>query len=641
MTHKRQLAAIMFCDIVGYTAMMQEDEGRAMRARRKFKQALENIVGNLSGRIIQHYGDGALSIFNSASQAVKAAVEIQCDMRLDEKVPLRIGLHSGDITYDDEGAYGDSVNIASRIESLSVAGAVMISDKVYDEIKNQQEFQTISMGVFQLKNVKRPYEVFAISNNGIRVPAEHELKGKVDGHAPNKSVAVLAFKNMSHDPEQDYFGEGIAEEIINSLAQLKDLKVAGRTSAFHFKNKEIDLRDIGKQLNVRTILEGSVRKAGNRIRITAQLIDTKDGFHLWSERYDRELEDIFAIQDEIALAIVDKLKITLLKEDTEGAVQPPTVDMKAYQLFLKGRVFIDQRGDGVIRAEKCFKEALKLDPAFAMAHAGLGYVSFYKNVFMGYSPDEYLKAREAAQKAIQLDSNLADANLVLGIVHLYYDRDYEACLYRYKRAKELNPSSAEVYRVFSYYYSVMGKHKKAFKYVHRALELDPLNLNIQISVADLNYRARQYNLALETAKKILESAPVYRYAHFVMGQCYYKLGDFNRALNHLQDSEGMAIGKGTAQALMAACHHKLDQNDKVRERENELKKLDTTAYLSPVEKAQFYLGIEEKEKAYQMLELSIAARDITVVLLHVDPFWDQLREEARFQKILRSLNFRV
>jgi TolB-like protein/class 3 adenylate cyclase len=312
MSQSRQLAAIMFADIVGYTAMMQEDEALAMNWRQKLKKKLEEEVTAHQGKILEFRGDGAMCSFISTIEGVRAAVALQLYMQSEPMVPLRIGMHTGDVIFEENNIYGDGVNIASRLESFALPGSIFISGKAYDDIKNQKDIQTISLGKFALKNVKEQVEIFAIGNPGLKIPESDALEGKgekvIEKKGGEKSIAVLPFLNMSNDPEQEYFSDGITEEIVNLLTHIKDLRVAGRTSSFHFKGRDIDLRLVGQKLNVRTLLEGSIRKHNLRLRINAQLINAEDGIQLWSERYDRELHDIFAIQDEIALAITEELK---------------------------------------------------------------------------------------------------------------------------------------------------------------------------------------------------------------------------------------------------------------------------------------------------------------------------------------------
>jgi TolB-like protein/class 3 adenylate cyclase len=301
----RQLAAILFADMTGYTAVMQENEQLASTRRRRLKEVLEKSIPQFNGKVLQYYGDGSLSIFSSAIDCVRSAIAIQHLLREQPVVPVRIGIHTGDVNIEEETIYGDGVNLASRIESLAVTGGIFVSEKVYDEIRNQEYILTQEMGYFEFKNVKHPIRIFAIANDGIVVPAREALRGKTQ--PTHNRLAVLPFVNMSADSDNEYFSDGITEELLNALAKVNDLKVTSRTSAFAFKGKNEDIRDIAIQLNVDKILEGSVRKSGNRVRITAQLINAADGYHLWSEVYDRDLNDIFAVQDEISGMIANKL----------------------------------------------------------------------------------------------------------------------------------------------------------------------------------------------------------------------------------------------------------------------------------------------------------------------------------------------
>src|ERR1043165_4267063 len=275
----RQLAAIMFTDIVGYTALMEQDEQLAKELRDRHRIVLQKEIPEHGGKILQYYGDGTLSTFDSALDAVECSIAIQRQLQLAPAIPIRIGIHTGDIVYEDNDIYGDGVNVSSRIQSLAVPGGVLISEKVYDEIKNHPDVITIPMGSFELKNVKKPVEVFALANEGLTIPSEREIR--TASFSSEVSIAVLPFVNMSNDPEQEYFSDGMAEEILNSLAHLEKLKVAGRTSSFQFKGQNIDLREVGEKLGVKTVLEGSIRKQGNRLRVTAQLVNVQDGFHLW------------------------------------------------------------------------------------------------------------------------------------------------------------------------------------------------------------------------------------------------------------------------------------------------------------------------------------------------------------------------
>ena len=414
---KRKLAAIMFADIVGYTAMMQDNELLTKQIRDTHRKTLISTVKEHQGTIVQFYGDGSLSIFDSAVEAAACAVKIQLESLQNLKVPLRIGIHLGDVVIDEEGAFGDGVNVASRIESLAVTGSVLISDKVYDEIKNHKDYNTLSLGEFELKNVKKPIEAFAITNKGLSVPKRTELKGKVKESI--KSIAVMPFVNMSADSDNEYFSDGITEELINALTRVDGLMVTSRTSSFAFKGKNEDLRAIGSQLNVQSILEGSVRKSGNRVRITAQLIKSADGYHVWSESFDRNLEDIFAVQDEISQTIANKLRTKLsIQEKSKPLVTSYTDNFQAYNSYLMGLFYSNKWTPAdAEKAIEHYEKAIDEEPEFLLPYAGLakcyGLISY-----TGYkSPKEAAaKALANANKALSLDSNNIEAHLALAVL---------------------------------------------------------------------------------------------------------------------------------------------------------------------------------------------------------------------------------
>ena len=368
----RRLSAIMFTDMVGYTALMQEDESSATTVRDRHRTVLREGIEAHQGEIVQFYGDGTLSVFPSAVQAVDAAVDIQSHLQLEPPIPVRIGLHIGDIIHDQDGVHGDGVNVAARVQGLAVPGSVLISGGVYQELKNHPRLPTRALGDFELKNVQRPLSIYAVAASELAVPSPADLSSS--GNRTKKSIAVLPFVSMSSDPENEYFTDGITEEILNALVKFDDLKVTARTSSFVFKGKHEDVREIGRTLDVGAVLEGSVRKAGNRVRITAQLVDTADGYHLFSNSYDRVLEDIFTVQDEIARTIARELRVLfpVVGARTPTTVRKPTESSEAYSLYLRGLHYWNQWTPNTTQeALGHFRDALTLDPDFALAYTGV------------------------------------------------------------------------------------------------------------------------------------------------------------------------------------------------------------------------------------------------------------------------------
>ncbi len=531
----RQLAAILFSDIAGYTTLVQENEQLAKRKRERLREVLEKNVQAFNGRILQYYGDGALSIFTSAIDGVQCAINIQSQLKEEPVVDLRIGIHTGDVSIEDNAIYGDGVNLASRIESLSVPGGIFISEKVYDEIRNQENIQTREMGYFELKNIKYPVRVFAIANIGLTVPSRAEIKGKTA--APANRLAVLPFVNMSADPENEYFSDGITEELLNALTKVDGLQVTSRTSAFAFKGKNDDIRDIGVKLNVDKILEGSVRKSGNRVRITAQLINAADGYHIWSENYDRNLTDIFEVQDEISNIIANRLRENLTSSH-EKLVKTPTNNVEAYTLYLKGMHYWNKitPADGR-KAIECFEQAIQAEPAYAQAYAMAAAGHAYLGATGQMKPDRAFEiVHRYSDKAIKLDPNIAEGYIAKASAYIFYDWKWNLADEYLQKAISLNPGSMEAYRQLGFYYILTGNKEKAAAVLEHALKIDPLSPMINLYLGEAYVFNERYAEGMLLADKVLEMNPDMRVAVELKGWCSGMGGDWQRRLNFLRSN---------------------------------------------------------------------------------------------------------
>ncbi len=381
---KRRQAAVVFNDISGYTSLMQKNEEHAILVRQRHKEVVDRLTRDHKGTIIQYYGDGTLSIFDSSLDAVRCALSMQLEFTNPPQIPLRIGINTGDILLGPDGIYGDSVNIASRIERICVPGSVLISSKVFEEIKHHESIRTKDLGQFELKNVRHPMNLHAVIHDGIKVPDPIDLAGKLG--FKEKSIMVLPFYNLSNDPENDFFSDGITEQIIFALSELEGLRVTSRTSSFTFKDKQVNLRQLHQEMGIDHILEGSVRRHGKKVRITAQLINAADDFHLWSETYTRELSDVFQLQDEIAAMIANKLKASFQQSYEKRFSIPneePNTQSDVYEFYHKGRYEWKQMNHGYIdKAIHYFKKSTEADrdfflawPALAKAYAYKGYLN--------------------------------------------------------------------------------------------------------------------------------------------------------------------------------------------------------------------------------------------------------------------------
>ncbi len=682
MTRIRQLAAIMFTDIQGYTALMQQNEQKAIQFRDNHRRIFNSITKKHEGKILQYYGDGTLSIFDSAIDAVKCGIELQLDFQKDPAIPVRIGIHIGDILISEEDIIGDGVNIASRIESLAVPGSVFISDKVFDEIKNHPSIKTSMLKTFKLKNVEKPIAVYSISNEGLIVPKPEDIKGKTDADLSSlpekqkqikprirkgvslaitittfiavlifvylkfgansspssiiqeKSIAVLAFENMSGDPEQEYFSDGISEEILNDLTIVEGLKVAGRTSAFSFKGKNEDIRTIGEKLDVTMVLEGSVRKAGNRVRITAQLINVEDGFHLWSETYDREMEDIFAIQDEIAAKIVEKLKLQV-QESNEDAGR--THNMKAYDSLLKGIYFLNKDYEGTRKAMEYFQRAVELDSEYAEAYAWIGdaYTNYAAYGFMS-SAEAYSNARTAAQKAISLNEQEPRAHKILAYVHFNYDWDWEAALSEYKKAIQYGLEDPDHFITF-YDIFLNKDYEHAIRVSEQKLENDPLQIESHWHLGFCNLFASKFEEALKSFNNALELDPNYSEGHRWKGVTLAHLDRFEEAIQSVEKALVITQGYGPANFDLLRVKTLMGNKEEVLQTIKDWEKSGEN--IDPMGSAILYAMLGMQDDAMVWLEKSYRQRSFMMISLKAHWVWDQYRGDSRFIEIYDRMNF--
>lgn len=562
----RQLAAILFADMTGYTALMQENEHLARSKRKRFKDVLDTTIQQHDGKILQYYGDGSLSIFNSAINSVNCAISIQQQLQLDPKVDLRIGIHTGDVVIEEESIYGDGVNLASRIESMAVPGAVFISGKVYDEIKNHDKIKTQELGFFELKNVKEPVRIYAVSNDGIIVPAKNDLQGKTK--QPVNRLAVLPFVNMSADPENEYFSDGITEELLNALTRVDGLQVTSRTSAFAFKGKHDDIREIGRKLNVDKVLEGSVRKAGNRVRITAQLINAADGYHIWSENYDRNLVDIFEVQDEISSIIANRLRENLsITNQAAPLVKAPTKNVEAYTLYLKGMHFYNKLTPAdYYKAIDFFEEAIKLEPGYAQAYAMVANTWAYLGITGQAQPDKAFEIVERySGKALQLDDTIAESHIAKATMHLMHDGNWQAGYDSIQTAIRLNPASAGAYTMLAMYHLFNHNIPEAVKVMEQAVQIDPLSPQINHYLSDCYFFADRYDDAVRVADKLLEMNPQMRIAIEIKGWCAGMQGDWEKALEYFKEVHRLTNHPLKGLSPLGFAYAKLGQTDKALE----------------------------------------------------------------------------
>ncbi len=461
------------------------------------------------------------------------------------------------------------------------------------------------------------------------------------GAEARPSIAVLPFLNMSPDPDNEYFSDGMTEEIISALSRLDGLRVASHTSAFALKGKGLGIGEVGAHLGVGTVLEGSVRKAGDRIRVTAQLIRVEDDDHLWSERYDSRLEDVFAVQERIAQAIVDVLQVKLLGPARQALVVPSTEDVRAYELYLKGRYCWNKRSeDGVTRGIQFFREAVALDPDYALAHVGLAD-SFNILGFYDLLPprDAFGQAKAAARRALELDGELAEAHTSLGYVQFYHDWDREAAERSFLRAIELNPRYPVAHQFYANYLDQVGRLEEAERRWRRAHELDPLSLIVNSGLGWHFYFARRYEDAVAQLRKTLELDPTFVPGRVWLGLALLQLERWEDAIDSFTAAVRASGESPAVVAELARAHALAGDTDRARALLDELDRAAARRYVAPYELASVHLGLGRTDEALTLLERAVEDRSHSLMFARMDPRFDPLREAPRFAAVLRAAGF--
>ena len=540
----RRLAAILAADMVGYSRLMGADElGTIARQKALHGEVIDPAIAEHGGRVVKTTGDGLLVEFPSVVDAVACAVVVQTglaghevDRPEDWRIRYRIGINLGDIVIEGDDILGDGVNIAARLEALADAGGICVSGDVYRQVRNKLDFEFEDLGERRVKNIAEPVRTYRVAlavTAGQRTPPAPSAPSAGEHQAlPDKpSIAVLPFNNMSGDPEQEYFAYGITEDIITDLSKISGLFVIARNSSFAYKGQSPDLRQVSRELGVRYVLEGSVRKAGGRVRINAQMIDGPTGGHLWAERYDRDLEDIFAVQDEVTLNIVEALKVELTSGEQARLEGRDKIDPEAYDHLVRARNCLYQfTADSMCECRETAERALELDPELAQAYAMLSLVSGteYDNGWNQTGPDTLPRAMELAQKAIRVDGSEPQGHHALALSHMWM-QNLEEAERAALRALELDPNFAGGYVALGTVRDYAGARESAIELLAQALRLDPqYDLALQF-LGRAQFGLRRYEAAEASFKRRLIHKPGSDATRAFLASLYGHLGRLNEA----------------------------------------------------------------------------------------------------------------
>jgi adenylate cyclase len=597
---QRRLAAIMFTDMVGYSALAQRDEGLALELLEEHRALLRPAFLKHQGQEVKTIGDGFLVEFASAVAAVNCAVELQEALARrnlgapeDRQLQVRIGIHLGDVLRRGDDIVGDGVNIAARVEPLADPGGIAITQQVFDQVYNKE-----------------------------------------------RSIAVLPFVNMSSDRENEFLSDGISEDLLNALSWIEGLRVAASTSCFAFKGRNEDIRKIGEALGVETVLEGSLRRVGTKLRITAQLIKVADGFSLWSERFDREMQDVFAIQDDITRAIMAALKLRLAGRSDQPIFKLQTTNAEAYELYLKGRFFWNQRGIGLRKALHYFELALIEDPDYSLAMSGLSDSYSLLSWYGDLPPAEAIpKASAPAKRAVQLDPQLAEAHTSLGFCQLCHNWDRAGAEREFRRAIELNPRTTPARYWLGWLYSCAGRHEEAIEHCRQAVDLEPFSAIDRMFLGWMYYHTGKFDEAEQQLRTGIELDGDERLVSgiWLLGKIYVAASKRDLAFRELGKAVENSHGSAWTRCVLGHAWGQFGEPAKAREILVDLQDSDKHGYVRAFGIAIIYLGLGDRDQALTWLEKGCNHRDVWALMLKVDPIYADLRTDPRFVALLRRV----
>jgi class 3 adenylate cyclase/TolB-like protein/Tfp pilus assembly protein PilF len=671
----RRLAAILFTDIVGSTAIMQRDEQTALSMNKRYVAVLKQSVSAHGGEILNDYGDGSLCTFSSATQEVRSAIEIQQQLQSEPKVPLRIGLHVGEIFFEEGKVFGDGVNVASRVQSLGISNSILFSSQVNSQIKNQQEFKTISLGKFHFKNVDEAVEIFALTNEGLVVPDKKKIEGKLQDKKYKKNriialsifclllvLSLVAYLKFFHENGfggkeksiaiipftvigkiDDDLAEGLVEDVLVNLSKISELdKVISNRSSSKYINTKKSPAEIGEELNVNSLLVGTIQQIGDTIRVSTQLIESNSGNTLWAENYIKGKKQIFDLETELATQIVTALKAKLTPREEKGLSKRYTENVEAYKYYRRGRFFWNQAGKVAFdSAEEYYKKAIELEPDYALAYAGIADCHAYN--FKGLSQlDEVPIAKAYTMKALSIDSTLSVALTTLGFIQQSFDYDWEGSKETLEKAIDLDPNNsvAHLYHGMDLIYSTPDIHD-ALKEMQRAVDLDPLSFQSNWILARNYYFSGKYELAGKQFKITTSfTTPDQKYVPlWSLGLIYLKQHLFSKAKEIFdQLPEGSGKQLDNFQLMQAYAYAVMGEKEKAKYLyEDTYKKYGATWHWH-YRTSQVFIALGDFAEALDELEKGYHIREIQMFWIKADPAFDPIRNEPRFKALLKKMN---
>jgi len=634
----------MFTDMVSFTALTQQNEKLALNLLEEHRKLIRSILNKYKGREVETVGDAFLVEFTSPLDALRCAVEIQSILKdkntklpEEKKVWTRIGIHLGDVIHMGEKIAGHAVNVASRIEPLAAPGGICVTAQVYASVIHKVGYQFESLGTPELKNVSTPIEVFRVAGYGLSVEPPIFAKFAL----PRERIAVLPFTNIGPDQADEYFADGLTEELIAAMSKVKGLRVIARTSVMRYKGMSKPIAEIGRELNVGSILEGSIRKVGNKIRISIQFVETSQEEPQWSQEYDREVKDVFAIQSDIAQKVAQALRLHMLGGTNWSKAGSATSSPEAYISYLRGRQFWNRRTEeSLMKAIGFFEEALQMDGNYAKAYTGLAD-SYATLALLEFMPprEAYPKARQAVEKALSIDAQLAEAHTSLGLISFQYDWDWKGAEQEFVHAIQLNPNYAPAHHFFADYLKALGRFNEALSEIEKARELDPLSLAINIGVGHVLYLSQQYDRAIEEYKRAVELDPSFMATHVWFGRPYLEKRMFAEAIAELETAVRLSGESTIALAMLGHGLASAGRREEAMQILEKLKDRSESQYVPSYWIAVIYNGLKDKAQVLTWLRKALEERSSWLVWSNVEPRFAWLRDDPDFASLMSAMKF--
>ncbi len=619
-SEERRLGAIMFTDVVGYTAMSSEDEGAALELLGELRARLNPVFPRFRGRVVKTMGDGYLVEFASAVEAVNCAVEVQGEMarfnssrKGGQQAMVRVGIHVGDVVHSGGDVLGDAVNVASRVEPQALPGGICVTRQVFDQVEGKVKWLIEPLGTRELRNLPNPVELFAVQAEVGRAAQSPQHPRR-----PNR-IAILPFSNLSPDPNDRYFADGITEELISTLSQVRELSVISRSSAVHYRDTALPTKEIGRELGVGAILEGSVRKAGNRVRIAAQLIEVDADRYVWSQSYDRDITDVFKVQGEIAEQVAQGLRVQLLSNERDQLESKVTGSPEAFNLYLKGRFYLNERTeDGVKKALRYFGEAIQADPHFAKAYSGIADCHLIESDYGWVAPAKAGEmARANALKALSIDASLAEAHASLGLGTVNHRWDFEGGERELRRAIELNPNYAQAYHWYSVALGFQRRYGEGLEMAQKALALDPFSLVLRQSTGVALLGLGRYQEAAEMFGKVADENPDLPSIHYWLAMLHILQSRWAEAIEEARrEVETDNFDPGSKLDLAFTLSESGDQSGAVKLLDEVL---GSASYFSPTTVAIVLLSLGRRPEAADWLKKAVEERDSALLYFMSSP----------------------